>query len=613
MPVPRLTWSRVRLAGWAVLALLVAWIGWLAVTTETGMDSLAQDLRVVTFGCLGPDPDRILHMSSAEQADYWIGLVQRDAAESPESVDRLIEGTYLLAALAKWDANRNQTLLLPRWDEGRSALFARAQEIAPDDHRIWRSKAYLEVGYDHDWDNQPKMQRTLATLREAQRHDPDNALYDYMAAAYLDFTDVPWFQSPEELLRFPERSSADGQWFLPRMSSIAQLPFAVDGGDRHLLQRRCLARLPLSPTERGLVAREMWSHDSCSCAAQIICKGIEDYLERWSAEPFDLSKIDERCWAIINKHVTVNDVRRQLTLPGPVSPTVDVVVRKLEWARLQVLANKANDADPEESNREAHELFQEYEIADSALGVLFERLHYLVDRPRFSSVTRSCSFLVACGLLAASCLGISIRNRSQQLPGPELGEIRWSRLVVTLVGGIACTLVLLAAVLLSDDPPAAAVVGDMLLWIPVPAFAVLCVWPVHRLFKSTMRRRSRILGIVLGGLFFAGWGILYWYISSSVRTSVRSGVLDVCRWINRKSSIESELHHLGRFMTSDWDHSIHEFLEAAALLTVPIGFVLTAGLLLTAVVLTTPGIQRRSFWDWSLGRTPQVTFESVAS
>ncbi|MCY2962272.1 MAG: hypothetical protein NT069_01235 [Planctomycetota bacterium] len=512
----------------------------------------------------------------------------------------------MMAALPSiyFDTRGTKWTVPRKWLDARRGLLAKAQEIAPDDPRIWRSRAYLEVEYVVDGAVPLPQRHTLAMLREAQRHDPDNALYDYLAAQYLE--GGHGLMRPAILGHHDEKPSDDGQWFLRRMPSIGKLPFAAEAADRHLLQRRCLARLRLSPTERQEIARELLWHDQNLSV-------LETVGEQVGYGPYS----NDTCWGVIGNSVTADVIRRQFTLHGTSSPRIDVGLRSLDHVSLQnskfaAVTRHAPEGELEKFERHLHTLIQELHAAEIAGRRLRENLpKWTIKMPKFSRLTRSFAILVSCALVALGSAGIPLRNWRQAPPSSESGGKLWIRLIVTLTGGIAIALGLSSTVFFCDQVPVVAFVVDLILWIPALTTVPVGVWAFLRLLKLR-RRRVRAVGLILGGLFCVDWGILYWSVVSKARWTVASGVTNVSHLIINGGPFKSEIGSYVWSYREGTKSMCDGLMEAAILLIIPLGVVLAAGMFWAAVVMTTPGTAGRSLWDWLIARTSNITPELVA-
>ncbi|MCA9007947.1 MAG: hypothetical protein KDA70_21940, partial [Planctomycetaceae bacterium] len=60
-----------------------------------------------------------------------------------------------------------------------------ATDLAPDNVELWRQRALLQFHIANDYGLIPRHANWLNVLDEGVAHDPENALYDYLAAVYL--------------------------------------------------------------------------------------------------------------------------------------------------------------------------------------------------------------------------------------------------------------------------------------------------------------------------------------------------------------------------------------------------------------------------------------------
>lgn len=91
----------------------------------------------------------------------------------------------------------------PRWDGRRDQLAALAAKLEPEEVCWWRMRACLLFRWDRDRGVAACRQNWGEVLDECARHDPENALYDYLAALNL------WSSSARN-----DRRSATGGEFL---------------------------------------------------------------------------------------------------------------------------------------------------------------------------------------------------------------------------------------------------------------------------------------------------------------------------------------------------------------------------------------------------------------
>ncbi len=194
----------------ALLSGLIVRLLWLALPTETGPQNLWLTWRSTTAGWLLDGREPIGSRDPPEQAAFWLLEANRVLETRPndarlamgaalvlDSPDTEFEGKYMtalapecpeLATFPKLDENR----LRQAEDafEGQCKarcleLAAKAVQLDPTNVDWWQLRALLlRRPSSHSSDRAPRDLNWLAVLEDSQRHDPNNALYDYLAANY---------------------------------------------------------------------------------------------------------------------------------------------------------------------------------------------------------------------------------------------------------------------------------------------------------------------------------------------------------------------------------------------------------------------------------------------
>ncbi|MHB1037469.1 MAG: hypothetical protein ACYC35_18820 [Pirellulales bacterium] len=210
-------WRLLASMGWAgrafwasMFVLLVALAGrllWRASHTETGFGSLAIQWRDATAGWIIGPYEPIYTREPPDQAEYWLAEVDRVLAAHPDdpqltmgaaivlhspcdgySLRHVIQQITPVGAFSGWDGEGIEDVedaFENRCRNRSLELAARAARLDPTNVERWRLRALLlRRQPSHSYDHTPRDPDWLRTLDECARHDPDNALYDYIAARF---------------------------------------------------------------------------------------------------------------------------------------------------------------------------------------------------------------------------------------------------------------------------------------------------------------------------------------------------------------------------------------------------------------------------------------------
>jgi hypothetical protein len=201
---------------------------------EIGWESIATQWQNASFGWMGLEHTPMGSRIPADQADYWLSEIDRLNVDHAASASVLMGAAWVLdspgdgfvtnhmrqsqfASFLQMGIELDEktiTVMKSRFRERcRSRcldLAARTTEKEPTDVRWWRMRALLLFEGDTLWSGQdfePRVNDWLKILDECTIHDPDNALYDYLAALQL------WNQSAA--FDLPEGDgSTDDKWLL---------------------------------------------------------------------------------------------------------------------------------------------------------------------------------------------------------------------------------------------------------------------------------------------------------------------------------------------------------------------------------------------------------------
>jgi hypothetical protein len=192
-----------------LLAGLACHVLWTASRTETGPQWLLLEWRDATWGLAAGLRTPLCLREPVQQADDLLREVDLVIAENPADA-RLSMGAALVLDRPSpdyWDKHQWESRIMP-WGGGKSStnqaeyhagqaafdtkcsekcfhLAALATELDPGTVGWWRLRAMLLWEESTD-SNQTALRTTewINFLDEAARHDPENALYDYLAADF---------------------------------------------------------------------------------------------------------------------------------------------------------------------------------------------------------------------------------------------------------------------------------------------------------------------------------------------------------------------------------------------------------------------------------------------
>jgi hypothetical protein len=179
----------------------------LASGTETGLEALHLHWRDATLGWVQGRYKPIHSREPPEQAEFWLREVDRALEAYPDDASMVMgaalvldsPGTGFLSRYLKKVERIPGFGAFPELDEEgiRRAqdtfenqckkrcleLAGRPAELDPASVEWWRLRALLLWRCSfHSYDETPRDPRWISTLQECAEHDPDNALYDYLAA-----------------------------------------------------------------------------------------------------------------------------------------------------------------------------------------------------------------------------------------------------------------------------------------------------------------------------------------------------------------------------------------------------------------------------------------------
>ena len=197
----------------ALLALVLLGLGvravWVASGLETGWPTLTLNWRDATIGWFLGKYEPVDQREPTDQADFWLRQTERilDAHQHDAEIamgaalvldtpsrgfmtcyirpSDVVPGFGLIPELDEDAIDRALHAFHAKTDQRCLALAARAAELEPDNPRWRRLYALLQFRDDPlSWDRGPRTPAWSEVLKCA-RHDPENALYDYLAACHL--------------------------------------------------------------------------------------------------------------------------------------------------------------------------------------------------------------------------------------------------------------------------------------------------------------------------------------------------------------------------------------------------------------------------------------------
>ena len=178
--------SRLPLLVLAVFAIPGARLAWVASRAEVGWDVVAVQWRDATLGWFVGEHRPVPSRSPAEQADFWLAEVERVLAQEPESAELAMGAAWVLEQEALSYSNEKELKVLKATcREACLRLAQRATELEPGNPDWWRLRVLLLLRPPF-WlseFSEPRDPSWESVLADAARHDPQNSLYDYLAAS----------------------------------------------------------------------------------------------------------------------------------------------------------------------------------------------------------------------------------------------------------------------------------------------------------------------------------------------------------------------------------------------------------------------------------------------
>lgn len=239
--------SRISLVALAALVIALAgrlcWVAWRA---EIGGETIAATWMEALLAWFGKEPNTVVDQWPAEQADFWVAEVDRVLAAHPADAELTMAAAWLLDVPSMRFVRKIVEPPMRGIGEGRYAnevigekmrefeagcsgrcieLATRAVTLAPENSDLWRQYALLLFqGDHHGLSFGPRCQDYLQRLEACARHDPQNALYDFLAAdaIWSQAATVEWDGTAERMEVKDAVAFAKG---VSRLESGLQQPF----------------------------------------------------------------------------------------------------------------------------------------------------------------------------------------------------------------------------------------------------------------------------------------------------------------------------------------------------------------------------------------------------
>lgn len=196
-----------------LLAFLIGRLVWTSWGTVTGWGHVKNSLTQATYGWMTPETSAIRSADPDAQADFWLKEIDRVIKENPDSAEIAMgcalildsHGSLTLAeSFSQYPTIYSQfpnfgfskfyrddvKPVLARFQERTNArcleLAKRATDLEPKNKTWWRLRALLlfPEGFYRE-NNSVRTEERQRVLEEAAKHDPENALYEYLAASFL--------------------------------------------------------------------------------------------------------------------------------------------------------------------------------------------------------------------------------------------------------------------------------------------------------------------------------------------------------------------------------------------------------------------------------------------
>jgi len=207
------------------ILVLAARAAWVASDLETGWTSLRVQWRDATLGWFLGEYELVSEREPTDQADFWLRETDRIVAANPQSAEIAMGAALVLDTPGVDFTSRYMKIVrsgpgmtYPEFDQEAIdrvygqfhaatdrrclALAARATQLDPENSRWCRLRALLQFRNDFmGSDCAARDSAWSSVLDECSRLDPDNAIYDYLAALHLwdNSAEIDWKYDPARL------------------------------------------------------------------------------------------------------------------------------------------------------------------------------------------------------------------------------------------------------------------------------------------------------------------------------------------------------------------------------------------------------------------------------
>ncbi len=234
----------------AVLTTLGIRFVWTVAAAETGPGIVIQHFRQLVPRMLGRQYLPVFERDPEEQAEFWLGEIERISAEQPLSAAESLGAAWILHEPARGFWRRNirfpvpdlahpiAALVGPRLDqdaidrmtrvfeercrETSLSLADSATDREPSNPDWWRLSAFLRFGsINGSRLTSLSIERDLEWLERARAHDPEDGLYDLIGALLLFHSSatIDWTSDLPVLQVRDARRYAEIDQFLSRLTS----------------------------------------------------------------------------------------------------------------------------------------------------------------------------------------------------------------------------------------------------------------------------------------------------------------------------------------------------------------------------------------------------------